>query len=65
MKRIYDQYLAAKQRNNERVDNVNYDKLANSVAQMTSKLREKHGNKKIDFEVVVQNGRVGLKPKIQ
>jgi hypothetical protein len=65
MKRIYDQYLAAKQRNNERVDNVDYDKLAQSVEQMTSKLRQKHGNKKIDFEVVVQNGRVGLKPKIQ
>ena len=64
MKRIYDQYLAAKQRNNERVDNVNYDKLAQSVEQMKSKLREKHGNKQIDFEVVVQNGRVGLKPKI-
>jgi len=64
LKRLYDAYLAARRRNNERVDNVRYDKMANSVQKMRSKLRKKHGDKKIDFEVVVQNGRVGLKPKI-
>ena len=26
---------------------------------------QKHGDRKIDFEVVLQNGRVGLKPKIK
>jgi hypothetical protein len=64
LRRLYDAYVAARRRNNERVDNLRYDKMANSVQKMRSKLRKKHGDKKIDFEVVVQNGRVGLKPKI-
>jgi hypothetical protein len=62
--RLYEKYVDARRRNNERVDNVAYDKLAASVREMKSKLREKHGDKPIDFEVVVQNGRVGIKPKI-
>ncbi|MGE0788852.1 MAG: MXAN_5187 C-terminal domain-containing protein [Sandaracinaceae bacterium] len=61
---IYDQYIAARRRNNESTDNVAYDKLAASISKMKTQLREKHGDKRIDFEVVVQNGRVGLKPKI-
>lgn len=65
MKHLYDSYVAARQRNNERTDNMSYDKLESSIQKMKSKLRQKHGAaKKIDFEVVVQNGRVGLKPKI-
>lgn len=61
--RLYTSYVAARRRNNEQGD-VAYDKLASSVRSMTSKLRQKHGDKKIDFEVVVRNGKVGLKPKI-
>jgi hypothetical protein len=63
LKRLYDTYVDARRRNNERTD-VGFDKLAASVQQMKSKLREKHGSRPIDFEVVVQNGRVGIKPKI-
>ncbi|MCZ7680045.1 MAG: hypothetical protein M5U28_15280 [Sandaracinaceae bacterium] len=64
LRHLYDRYVDARRRNNERVDNLAYDKVAASVQQMASKLREKHGNKKIDFEVVVQDGKVGIKPKI-
>jgi hypothetical protein len=64
MRRIYDDYVAAKKKNNERVDNVKYEALEQSVKQMIPKLREKHGDRRIDFEVVVQNGKVGLKPKV-
>lgn len=64
LKRLYDEYIAARRRNNERVDHLRYERMAESVRKMQAKLREKHGNKTIDFEVVVQNGRVGLKPKI-
>lgn len=65
MERLYDEYVAARRRNNQPVDNLQIQKLAASVAKMRSKLRSKHAGKTIDFEVVVQNGRVGLKPKIQ
>jgi hypothetical protein len=62
MKRIYDDYVAARQRNNERVDNVKYETLQRSIQDMMPKLKEKHAGKAIDFEVVVRDGRVGLKP---
>ena len=62
MKRIYDDYVAARRRNNERVDNVKYETLQRSIQDMMPKLREKHVGKSIDFEVVVRDGRVGLKP---
>jgi hypothetical protein len=62
MKRIYDDYVAARQRNNERVDNVKFETLERSIKGMIPKLQEKHAGKAIDFEVVVKDGRVGLKP---
>lgn len=62
MKRIYDDYVAARKNNNERVDNVKYESLQRSIEDMIPKLKEKHQGKAIDFEVVVRDGRVGLKP---
>lgn len=62
MRRIYDTYLEARRRNNERVDNVKIATLKKSIDKMMPKLRAKHGSKRIDFEVVVKDGRVGLKP---
>ena len=62
MKRIYDDFVAARRSNNERVDNVKYETLQRSIEDMIPKLKEKHQGKAIDFEVVVRDGRVGLKP---
>lgn len=62
MRGIYDEYLAARRRNNERVDNVKYETLKKSISKMVPKLQAKHKGKAIDFEVVVKDGRVGLKP---
>lgn len=64
LRRLYDSYVSARRRNDESTDGVAYDTLASSVRRMTSKPRERHGDKNIDFEVVVQNGKVGIKPKI-
>src|SRR5690606_12335283 len=41
MKRIYDDYVAARRSNNERVDNVKYETLQRSIADMIPKLKEK------------------------
>jgi hypothetical protein len=65
MKALYDRYVEARRRNNERIDNVKFESLQQSVEKMMPKLREKHGAKPIDFEVVVQDGKVGLKPKVR
>jgi len=63
MRRVYQEYMAARRRNNERTDNVRYETIQKSIQKMMPKLQEKHRGKKIDFEVVVRNGKVGLKPK--
>jgi hypothetical protein len=62
MRRLYDSYVDARRKNNERVDNVRYETVQKSVEKMLPGLREKHKGKDIDFEVVVRDGKVGLKP---
>jgi hypothetical protein len=65
MRALYDRYVDARRRNNERIDNVKFESLQQSVEKMMPKLREKHGNKAIDFDVVLQDGKVGLKPRVR
>ena len=65
LRQIYDAYLSAKKGNNERVDKVDYETVAKSIKKMVPKLDRKHKGKQIDFEVVVKNGRVGLKPVVK
>jgi hypothetical protein len=62
---LYQRYLDARRRNNERTDNVRFETLQQSVERMLPKLREKHGGKAIDFDVVLQDGKVGLKPRVR
>ncbi len=61
MRALYDRYADARRKNNEGA--VRFETLQESVQKMVPKLREKYGDRKVDFDVVVQNGRVGLKPK--
>lgn len=62
MRAIYEQYVQKRRENNEPVDNVRYESLAASIKKMVPELEKKHQGKKIDFEVVVKDGKVGLKP---
>ncbi|MCC6874472.1 MAG: hypothetical protein IT378_09235 [Sandaracinaceae bacterium] len=64
LRKLYDDYVAARKRNNEGVEHLRYEAVAESVKKMVPKLKDKYGDKKIDFEVVVQNGRVGFRPKV-
>jgi hypothetical protein len=61
MRRIYNEYVEARRRNNE--GEVRYESLVNSIERMMPDLQKKHAGKQIDFEVVLKDGRVGLKPK--
>ncbi|MGF1469723.1 MAG: MXAN_5187 C-terminal domain-containing protein [Sandaracinaceae bacterium] len=64
LRRLYQDYVDARRRNNERVDNVRFESMAKNVQKNAERLRAKHGGKDVGFEVVVRNGKVGLKPKI-
>lgn len=59
---LYDQYVEARRLNNEPTDNVKLENLAKRVRGMMPALKEKYAGKPVDFEIVVKNGRVALKP---
>ncbi len=61
LKSLYDEYTTARRNNNE--GEVRYDALVNSIQKMLPELQKKHAGKQIDFEIVVKDGRVGLKPR--
>ena len=61
MRRIYHEYVEARRKNNE--GEVRYESLVNSIERMMPDLQKKHAGKQIDFDVVMKDGRVGLKPK--
>jgi len=65
MRQIYESYVDAKRRNNERTDKVDYETIAKSLRKMVPKLDRKHKGKRIDFKVVVKDGRVGIKPVVK
>jgi hypothetical protein len=62
VQRIYTQYVSARKQNAERVDNVKLDSIEKTLRGMLPQLEKKHIGKKIDFEVVVKDGKVALKP---
>jgi TRAP-type mannitol/chloroaromatic compound transport system substrate-binding protein len=48
MRRLYAEYVDARRKNNETVENLKYEQVAESVKKMVPKLREKHGVQILD-----------------
>ncbi|MEM7137261.1 MAG: MXAN_5187 C-terminal domain-containing protein [Myxococcota bacterium] len=65
MRQIYESYVDAKRKNNERTDKIDYETVAKSLKKMVPKLDRKHKGKRIDFKVVVKEGKVGIKPVVK
>jgi hypothetical protein len=65
MRQIYDSYVEAKRNNNERTDKIDYEMVAKSLKKMVPKLDRKHKGKRVDFKVVVKDGKVGIKPVVK
>ena len=65
MRQIYESYVEAKRSNNERTDKIDYERVAKSLKKMVPKLDRKHKGKRIDFKVVVKDGKVGIKPVVK
>lgn len=63
IQQVYQRYVAARAKNAERTDNVKVETIAKTLRKMMPKLRAKHGDRRIDFDVVVKDGRVALRPK--
>lgn len=61
MRKIYERYVEARRQNQEGT-NVKFESVASSVRGMMPKLMQKHAGKSIDFEIVVKDGKVALKP---
>lgn len=60
---VYKRFVAARAKNAERTDNVRVESIAKTLRGMMPKLRAKHGDRQIDFDVIVKDGRVALRPK--
>ena len=65
MRQIYESYVEAKRSNNERTDKIDYERVAKSLKKMVPVLDRKHKGKRIDFKVVVKDGKVGIKPVVK
>ncbi len=65
MRQIYDTYVEAKRANEERTERIDYETVAKSLKKMVPKLDRKHKGKRIDFKVVVKDGKVGIKPVVK
>ncbi len=58
---IYERLVAAKQRLNQDIDNLNFEKVSKSLEKQRDKARSKHGVDRVDFDVVVKDGQAFLK----
>ncbi len=65
MRQIYESYVDAKRKNNEQTDKVDYETVAKSLKKMVPKLDRKYKGKRIDFKVIVKDGKVGIKPVVK
>jgi hypothetical protein len=61
LRELHERLLAAKRETNDAAP-VSLDRLAKSVREAESRLRERHANRKIDFDVVIKDGKAVLKP---
>lgn len=62
LRQIYSKYIETKRSANEPTAGITYEKLADSLRVQAAKLRASHPAKKVDYEVVVKDGKTLLKP---
>jgi len=62
LRKIYGDYVEAKRKANESTAALTYNKIAASLQETAKQLRAKHQGQKVDFEIVLKNGKPVLKP---
>ena len=65
LREIYGQYVQARRTRNESTAGITFEKLADSLRSQADKLKGKHGSKRVDYEVVVKDGKTLIKPIVK
>jgi hypothetical protein len=65
LREIYSQYVQSRRDRNESTAGITFEKLADSLRTQADKLREKHAAKRVDYEVVVKDGKTLIKPIVR
>ncbi len=65
VRQLYKQYVEAKRSRQESTAAITFDGLARSLRDSTEKLKQKHGDKQVDFEVAVKDGKTILRPVVK
>lgn len=62
LQNIYENLVDAKRRCNESTAGLSYDSVVRSIAKQAPALQQKSSDGKVDFQVVVKEGKAYLKP---
>lgn len=65
IKEIYREYVTAKRQCNESTSSVTEANLAKSLRGSAEQLSKKHKGRRVDYEVVIKDGRAVLKPVVK
>jgi hypothetical protein len=65
LRQIYAQYVEAKRSAKESTAGVTFDRLAEQLRSQAAKLQADHPHKKIDYKVVIKDGKTVLKPVLR
>lgn len=60
-RKVYDEFLALKQKCGESVKNLTYDKFSTKLKKNRQALIDKHGCREVKFQVYIKDGRAALK----
>ncbi len=60
---VYNKLVEAKQRCNEPTANLTFESVQRSMEQQRDRLRQSHGARDVDFQVVIKDGKAYLKPE--
>lgn len=58
---LYDAYVQAREKTGQPTKGITYEKMVNSINKQLPQIQKKHGSKKVEFCVVVKNGKAILK----
>ncbi len=65
IRELYTKYVQEKRSRNESTAQITYDTVAKSLRESSAKLKQKHGDKAVDFEVAQKDGKTILKPVVR